>query len=520
MAYSLSFKNEKDIEGHRAKIMDMEKNSSSFWQPQLVLHKSGGKAQVVLNAGMLPSVSGYYPIGVDNLAEYNNLYQKVPKGYKSSGNEGYYYYHSDELEKLNAMNMATMNFTKNNLKNAERGFSGKPQVYKSILDVLEDNTDYSQLKQPVHSNRVNTKSRIGKIIKFSEDKNTPVSLDDKDIIDRITTSFNASQSNKALKGGKINQASFKRAFKKALPAAKLISTVGLKIALPEIGKAAASALDLPPSTGNILGKLVAEILGKAINSKSKSAPQMTEREKLMLEEIIKSAKTQELPEVEGGKISKSDVVKASKKSLKIAKKIAPTAVKIGLPVTTGVLAQSLGIPAPVGSVLGALAAQALTSKAKGGVSEYKGGRKPSKERVKKYDQRLFDNLISVARQDGVLKGGGIEHDVFMWFLKGLWEELKESPVNLFRTITGLGVDLSKELGVSKKLATEMITMAKKLSKVKKPESSKVMNAGKKKVYSSDTPQKRRAALVKKVMADKGLSMIAASSFIKKEGMKY
>jgi hypothetical protein len=517
--------------GHRQRIIDMERNSSSFWQPQINMDRSislrGGSFKLQPGVGFSNAnvTGGPSSVGFQEHGQYSDFYEKIPKTYKSSGNQGYKYYNSEELREINNQEFPYLNFTGNKINNNNLKYGEKPKIFKSILDVVEDTNDYSQLKKPENKPRGN-KSRINMKQSISNFKNTPSRLEDKEVIDKIVSSFRQNQSSKALKGGKINQSAFKRAIRKVLPKNFNISSLISNSTFEKLGRQAAEKLQLPQNVGSQLGKLMSDIFDKKVRSGNlKNKISLDSKDKNVLEAIMKTAEDSK----EGGKVNPKIFKKALKTGLKVGKVVGPPALKIGLPVLAGALGSTLGIPAPVSITLAKIASDVLAKQISGnkkgeGVMEYKGGRvRPS------YNPKLFEDIVKAVKSPGVLvKRGGsgfiTETDfiesVFLEFLSVLWKDLLDAPASFFKNLTGGNIisDLKAELGLPVNQIKKMLAIARNLVKKTGGQKGKSIKVSKK--YGENTPQKKRAALVKKVMADKKISMIAASSLIKSQGMKY
>jgi hypothetical protein len=122
-------------------------------------------------------------------------------------------------------------------------------------------------------------------------------------------------------------------------------------------------------------------------------------EKSVLNLIIRTSK-----KMEGGKLSKESFKKALKVSAPIAKKVGATGVRVGLPLVSGMVAQSLGIPAPLAVGLTSIAADAIAKKIGGFkvinpaskvslISEHAPKKKRGGKMTKAQKDKLAKNLV-------------------------------------------------------------------------------------------------------------------------------
>jgi hypothetical protein len=414
------------------KVLAMEKERP-LWQPQLTFHPHhkimGGQTSSV--------ASGRRSVGFKDLTTYSDLYKKVPQGYKSSGNLGNQYYNRSELAKINKSKLAHVNYSKKDYTNAVPGYSGNPQVYESIKKVYEDKNDYAQLEipnfKPEKQKQVPKKKKGAGVV--SGGKKQVLTAKERKILEAMIKSFKKTQDLKYIrKGGEIDGAGFKTDL--AIATAKILgkeavkgaSKLALKKGLPKLGEMAAESLKINKSIGKNIGTLTGAVLEAVLFPKKESRLEKAEREvegglrlpvkkpvlsskqeklvraalllpkkkggakssgklsadeKKILEVLIDVVKTTQEPErLQGGKLDKRGLKKGLKKGFEIgkkgARKIAPAVVKLGIPAAATVLAQSLGVPAPIGTAVGKIAADVISKEAFGkgvtsDVAEFKGG---------------------------------------------------------------------------------------------------------------------------------------------------
>jgi hypothetical protein len=249
----------------------------------------------------------------------------------------------------------------------------------------------------------------------------------------------------------------------------------------------------------------------------------------------------------GGKfdIKKIDEAKF-KKALKITKKMTKYGSKIALPLLGAAVAQSLGIPAPAGMVLGKVAADVLGATLLAGqvvVKKQAKGGALVKRKLKPNEQELYDNMLLVAKVDLEEMQGGKSGAVDK-FKEGFKSMASVSGKPIAKhSLPYIGELVAAELGIPLKvghimgkIAGDVIGSAidKKEEKKKEKKSGgvgeyqggkapsvpKAKAKSKAKPVSGDSRQKRRGALIKKLMKDKNMKMTEASSYIKNNKLEY
>jgi hypothetical protein len=426
----------------RKKVLEMERKNP-LWQP--IIGTGSGPNYRMYTGGMASVASGRASVGFNDLTVYNDLYKKVPRGYKSSGNEGYHYYNRAELDKINKSGFPYKNFDKRVYNNASDKFAGKPEVFDSVKDVIRDNHDYANLQGP---KKRPTKSKAKKAATLAGKGKPRMSAREKVVLSAMIEAFDKSQDKSKIQGGAVLDG---EGFKKNLlvdvgeTVGREVSKLALKKGLPKLGEMAAVSLGVDANIGKTMGKITADILSKAIpkgkkggatyipkpSTKPAKSKALSAEEKRILQLLINAVEaSQDMPALRGGaSLNKRRLTSGLKKVFKVGKKgaeiVAPSVVKIALPALSGALSSSLGLGPVPGALVGKIAADVLS-----------------------------------------------------------------------RNVKGLGV-------------------AGDIAKFKAGSTS-----GGSCVGGAAPPQKRRAALVKKVMKDRGMSLPEASRYIKTEGMKY
>ena len=300
-----------------------------------------------------------------------------------------------------------------------------------------------------------------------------------------------------------------------------------------------------------------------------SLDEMTGLYKLLMKSAIKSGLGKDL---DGGALNLKKFEKKFRKELEFlenvgdtAVKVAPTAIKVSLPLVSGAVAQSLGVPAPVGVIIGKVAADVLANK----IINNKALEKKSKmkgEGIKQHDDTLSDKanigsshiemdlfkmimsaLKSTEKQHGNgMSGGKLNKKSFGDAFKNelrvvakgakIAEKVskKVAPIVVKEALTLAASAAADELGLPKpvgalvsKLAAEVIVNevlakskgADKIKGVGKYEGGAKSDKGAKKEGDMSKRQ-RRCELVKKIMAQQKCSLPEASKYIKNNNMEY
>lgn len=261
----------------RSAVMRMERENP-HWQPQLFDVKNG------MYGGVVPVGTGRRSVGFNDYAEYSTFYNKAPKGYKSSGNDGYNYYHQNELDLINKSNMPYINYDRNNIKNAGLvPYGSDLEIYDSIKNNVKRNFNKSQL-------------RGGKLNK--EEKKFH------DIIVRAAL-------DSEMEGG-ISKKDFKKALVASEPILRKVGATGVRIGLPLVSGAVAQTLGVPAPVAMGLSKIGAEVLAKKIEGGFRVFNPM-DGQSMLSDVIVRAAKQAKV----GGKINK----KKYEKGLDISKEL-------------------------------------------------------------------------------------------------------------------------------------------------------------------------------------------------------
>jgi hypothetical protein len=233
MGYNLAF--DYDYQNKiRNQMREMEKKNP-YWQPMLDSEKRQMQGR------------GYPPVGAEvrsrgfnNYSQFTPFYKQTPKAYKSSGNEGYTYYHQNELDNINKLKRAHINYDKVDYDNANKDMKRDDvKIYDSIFSAVKDDFDKSQLKG------------------YGKQNLSPAEKSFLNLV--VRTAKKAKQ----MEGG-ISKKSLKKALKVTAPVARKVASTGVKVGLPILGTMAAEAVGVPAPVGLVASKLAADAIAKKI----------------------------------------------------------------------------------------------------------------------------------------------------------------------------------------------------------------------------------------------------------------
>jgi hypothetical protein len=255
------------VKKQKQKVIEMEQKNP-MWQPQLYKPEVGLHHYDQLTGGKLKSGqdshsnsgSGQTSVGFNNFSEFNTLYKRVPRSYKSSGNQGNYYYHSNELDNINKSNSASRNYKKNNYKNSNQSINRNDvEIFDKIMENMNSDFDLRLLSQPSLRSGAGVKKLLSKEAHA-----------EKAIREQLMKAIELSQNKEHMRGGSIDSDSLKDALKKTSKIGRRIAPTIVKTALPPAAAAVAQALGLPAPAGLLLGKIASDILvNDVIKKKSK-----------------------------------------------------------------------------------------------------------------------------------------------------------------------------------------------------------------------------------------------------------
>jgi hypothetical protein len=506
VGYNLSFDYDY-LNKIRKQVMEMEKKNP-YWEPKFESEKRQMRGR------------GFPPVGAERrtvdimpYAKYNVFYEQVPKGYKSSGNDGYNYYHQNELDNINKMKMPTINYEKNNYNNANKPIAkDKIKINESIFKAVDNDFDKDLLKG------------------YGMKDITP---QEKAMVNLIV------RTGKKLEGG-ISKASFKKALKISAPIARKIASTGVQIGLPIVGSLASEALGIPPPVGYALGKVTAKALSKKIGGFRAIHP-------------VKKVSLLDNPKLKGGKMTKAQKEKLAKNLIKTFGAVALAgATKLILPKVLKYLESNYGITPELAREVFGLArffvgAVVEANVSGGGCGEdgdddcdvgYIG--KGYKDTVLgQRDKELHDKLsklVSKHLKGGKLSVASFKKEALKLGKKGAPVLAKHAiplatkaigdslglPPNTTKVVGKVLGDVVsqhlKGLGEKKAIKADIGKYkggAKKVAKLppKRPVLAPAKSGGKSRL-------KDRSVLVKKIMQEKGLSLPQASKYIKENNLSY
>jgi hypothetical protein len=403
----------------REKILNYQKENPE-WEPTITYHKKGllgnGMDDPELLGGNASVASGQRTVGFNNYAKYSNYYKQVPKGYKSSGNDGNDYYHINELEKLNKGNFPYINYDKNKLNNANQPVKKEDvEVFDSIQDVVKRKMDTRQLKGGKSS----------------------LNVQEKILHDAVVNAYKKSGGYE-MSGGKLDKDKFKKAFKISKSLGKKLLVPTIKIGMPVVAGAIASSLGIPVPVAVVLAKIGADVITSEIKKGggfatihpnenrslsrpiggSNKGPSYTRAEQQFytkFADAIKKIKTG--GSYEGG-VDEAHFKKTLKIPLPMARSLCPSSV---MDISQSVGTQ-LGIEPDISNLLGKVAVDVISqkklSKKKGeGVGKYTGGKTPAstggmtkqKRRSIKVKEIMTQRGVSLPKASKIIKEENIEY---------------------------------------------------------------------------------------------------------------
>lgn len=493
----------------RKQVMDMEK-ANPYWEP-----KTESEKRQMTGRGYPPVGAERRTVGFNNYSTFNNYYKETPKAYKSSGNDGYYYFHQNELDNLNKMNMPKINYEKNDYDNANKPIKRSDvKINEGIFEMADNKFNKDQLKgygmkdlSPQEKAMVNLIVRTGKKAK-------------------------------QLEGG-ISKESFKKALKVSAPIAKKIASTGVKIGLPLVSGVAGEALGIPAPVGAMLGKVVAKEISKKIGGFRAINP-------IKQNSLLKTAKP--IRPKKGGKLTKAQKEKIAKGLIGTFGAVAISgATKYILPKVVKYLESQYGITPDVARELFGLArflVGAVVEHNVGGagsssgecesddegdgvgcLSEVKG--KGYKDTVLgKRDKALHDRIVKALKGQGIMKGGSIKSFSKEALKTALKVGKKGAPIVAKKGIplivkaVGDSLDLPQP---ATKLVGEVLgeIASKAISGKGKARVKKDIGEYKGGAKSSGkSRQKDRAQKVREIMKSQKLSLPQASKYIKENNISY
>lgn len=470
-------------------VADMEKNVP-LYQPSL---ESGRHAK---RGGIAPEGAEVRNKEVNPYSQFSHYYKETPKSYKSSGNEGYKYFNQNELNNINKMNMATINYDKNSYNNSRKPIErDQVEIYDSIFEAFKDDFDATQLKG-AGMKQLNPKEKVmaNLIIRTS----------------------------KKLEGG-ISKETFKKALKISAPVARKVAATGVKVGLPLVSGAVAQSLGIPAPVAVIATKIAADALAKKIGGLRP------------LKSVLKPVQT--IKPLKGG-MTKAQKEKIAKNVIKTFGAVALTgAVKYILPKVIKYVGEKYGVsPELANEIFGIarfLVEATVSHNISGGcdcvddcdcdVGYIGKGFSYKDTSLGQRDKALHDMLSNVVKKH--LSGGKLDTAKFKSAALKLGKA--GAPIIAKQAIPLATKAIGDSLGLPPtttqivgKILGEVVSQQLKTGKGKK---SIKKDIGKYKGGAKPTlqsKQKARAALVKKVMMENNLNLPQASKYIKENNLQY
>jgi hypothetical protein len=481
----------------KKKILEDEKNYP-YWEP-----KTESEKRSMVGRGNPPVGAEKRNVGFNNYSKFNTFYERTPKAYKSSGNEGYYYYHQNELDNINKMKMPQINYEKRDYDNANKKMSKDDlEIYDSIFEAVDNDFDMDQLKGYGRKN---------------------LSPHEKTVLNLILRN---ARNVKKLEGG-ISKKSFKKALKVSVPIARKVAATGVRIGLPAIAAVAAPELGIPPPVAaaitNVAAKELAKKIGgfKALNPVSKVS---------LLDKKV------------GGEMSREQKEKIAKNVIKTFGAVALAgATKYILPKVVKYLGDKYGVSPELARELFGVARFLIEATVShnirgagckdddsddgsdvGYICNMKGSG------LKDQEKYVYDVLNKSLQKH--MKGGKFDISNFKEeaFKKSLKFGKKAAPVIAKASVPIVTKAIGDQLGlpptVSKTVGKVLGDLASKAlsgkGKDKGKERVKIVKRDVGVYKGGQSKQKNRAALVKKIMQEKGMSLPQASKHIKENNIPY
>lgn len=503
--YNLAFdyKYSNDI---KDKVFDMERKHP-YWQPQLYNPSQG-------LMGGTSVATGRRSVGFNDYSKFNTFYQQTSKSYKSSGNDGYNYYHDNELNKINKSKMPYINYESNKFNNSNKPISDEDlEIFDSIKKNVKRNFNKGQLR--------GGKFKLNKTERLLHDI----------IVDA------AKKSDSDMEGG-ISTKSFKKALKASAPVGRKIAATGVRVGLPLVSGAVAQSLGVPIPVAVGLSKIGADILAKKIEGGFK-VMNPKDSQSLIADAVVRAANMSKRGGQNGVKeVDKSKYEKALDISKQLIKKVAKElaiagarySMKYILPMVAKEVAVRVGIDQKLAMELAQIAGNIIAGERPSMDSEgyIEVGKKPKgagRNILTREEKLLHDEIVKAARK--TMKGGccgnqyegGIDTKMFKKALKKSEPFVRQAAAHGVKVgLPLVAKEVGKTLGVPPVISGALgkaagDVLSKHISKSGK-------GIGEYTGGGNMSAPKRRSMLVKKIMKEQNLSLPQASRYIKNNNIKY